>query len=151
MTKKVKIIVLDANILLRAILGIRTFSLIAEHTDTILFCTPEICYREVAFHLPNIARKRHLNSLQEEEALRTLNDIKGLVKEIGEDIYGSFRQETLNCIQGRDAKDWSVVALALAFGCSIFMAPRSWSAMPQRILPSSFWLCSVKVGSPFAE
>ena len=42
MTKKVKIIVLDANILLRAVLGIRTFSLIAEHTDKILFCTPEV-------------------------------------------------------------------------------------------------------------
>ena len=105
MTKKVKIIVLDANILLRAVLGIRTFSLIAEHTDKILFCTPDICYREVAFHIPNIARKRHLNSLQEEEALRTLNDLKGLVTEIGEDIYGGFKQEALNRIQERDAKD----------------------------------------------
>ncbi len=37
MTKKVKIIVIDANILLRAVLGIRTFSLIAEHRENILF------------------------------------------------------------------------------------------------------------------
>ncbi len=33
MGKKAKIIVLDANILIRAVLGIRTFSLIAEHRD----------------------------------------------------------------------------------------------------------------------
>ncbi len=79
MTKKVKIIVLDANILLRAVLGIRTFSLIAEHTDKILFCTPEVCYREVAFHIPNIAHKRHLTTLQEQEALATLNELKQLV------------------------------------------------------------------------
>ncbi len=38
MTKKAKIIVLDANILIRAVLGIRTFSLIAEHGDKILYC-----------------------------------------------------------------------------------------------------------------
>ncbi|MEB3123732.1 MAG: PIN domain-containing protein [Snowella sp.] len=120
MTQKVKIIILDANILLRAILGIRTFSLIAEHTDKILFCTPEICYREVALHIPNIAKKRHLSPLQEQEALRTLNDLKQLVREIGEDIYGGFRQEALNRIQERDKKDWPVVALALAFGCSIW-------------------------------
>lgn len=120
MTKKVKIIVLDANILLRAVLGIRTFSLIAKHTDKILFCTPEICYHEVAFHIPNIARKRHLNSLQEQEALATLNALKQLVTEIGEDIYGVFRQEALNRIRERDEKDWSIIALALAFGCSIW-------------------------------
>lgn len=120
MTQKVKIIILDANILLRAILGIRTFSLIAEHTDKIFFCTPEICYREVALHIPNIAKKRHLSPLQEQEALRTLNDLKQLVREIGEDIYGGFRQEALNRIQERDKKDWPVVALALAFGCSIW-------------------------------
>ena len=69
MIKKVKIIVLDANILLRAVLEIRTFSLIAEHTDKILFFTSEVCYREVAFHIPNIARKRHLSRFQEQAAL----------------------------------------------------------------------------------
>ncbi len=50
MGKRAKIIVLDANILIRAVLGIRTFSLIAEHRDKVLFCTPQTCYREVAFH-----------------------------------------------------------------------------------------------------
>ena len=69
---------------------------------------------------PNIARKRHLTTLQEQEALATLNELKQLVTEIGEDIYGGFRQEALNRIRERDEKDWSIVALALAFGCSIW-------------------------------
>ncbi len=56
-----KAIVLDANILIRAVLGIKTFSLIAEHTDKVFFCTPEVCYREVSTHLPTIIRKRALN------------------------------------------------------------------------------------------
>ena len=96
MTKKAKIIVLDANILIRAVLGIRTFSLIAEHRDKILFCTPQTCYREVAFHIPNIARKRHISSAQEQEALDTLNDLKQLVIEIREDVYGGFKQKALS-------------------------------------------------------
>ena len=120
MTKTAKIVVLDANILLRAVLGIRTFSLISEHTDKILFCTPEVCYGEVAFHIPNIVRKRQINPLQEQEAVATLNDLKQLVTEIGEDIYCGFRQEALNRIRERDEKDWSIVALALAFGCPIW-------------------------------
>jgi hypothetical protein len=47
MTKNAKIIVLDANILIRAVLGIRTFSLIAQQRHKVLFCTPQICYHEV--------------------------------------------------------------------------------------------------------
>ncbi|ACK73966.1 conserved hypothetical protein (plasmid) [Gloeothece citriformis PCC 7424] len=74
----------------------------------------------MAFHLPNIARKRHINSAIEQEALNTLNDLKQLITEIGEDIYGSFKQEALNRISERDEKDWSIVALALAFGCPIW-------------------------------
>lgn len=120
MTKKLKIIVLDANILLRAVLGIRTFSWIAEHREKILFCTPQVCYSEVAFHIPNIARKRQINPAQEQEALATLNELKQLVAEIGEDIYCGFKQEALNRISERDEKDWSIVALALAFGCPIW-------------------------------
>ncbi|ACK73968.1 hypothetical protein PCC7424_5390 (plasmid) [Gloeothece citriformis PCC 7424] len=42
MTQKAKIIVLDANILIRAVLGIRTFSLIAEQRDKVFFCTPDV-------------------------------------------------------------------------------------------------------------
>ena len=120
MTKKAKIIVLDANILIRAVLGIRTFSLIAEHRDKVLFCTPQTCYREVAFHIPKIAQKRHISPAEEQEALDTLSDLKKLVTEIGEDIYADFKQEALNRIRERDKKDWSIVALALAFGCPIW-------------------------------
>lgn len=120
MTKKAKIIVLDANILIRAVLGIRTFSLIADHRDKILFCTSQICYCEVAFHIPNIARKRQISPTVEQDALNALNELKRLVTEIGEDIYGGFKQEALNRIRERDEKDWSIVALALAFGCPIW-------------------------------
>ena len=61
-----------------------------------------------------------ISPAQEQEALDTLNALKQLVTEIREDIYAGFKQEALNRICERDEKDWSIVALALAFGCSIW-------------------------------
>lgn len=115
-----KIIILDANILIRAVLGMRTFSLIAKNRDKVIFCTPQDCYDEVAFHIPNIARKRCINPAEEQEALNTLKSLKNLVIEIERDIYSGFKQDALNRIHKRDEKDWSIVALALAFGCPIW-------------------------------
>jgi predicted nucleic acid-binding protein len=120
MSQKSKIIVIDANILIRAVLGIRTFSLIAEHSDEVLFFSPRTCYDEVAFHLPNIARKRQISPAHEQEALRTLNHLKTLVREIEADIYQDFKQDALTRIGNRDEKDWPIVALALAFNCPIW-------------------------------
>ncbi|MDV3002579.1 MAG: hypothetical protein N5P05_004234 (plasmid) [Chroococcopsis gigantea SAG 12.99] len=120
MTQKLKIIVLDANILIRAVLGIRTFSLIAEQKDKVLFCTPGVCYREVAFHLPTIAQKRNISFAMEQKALNTLNELKQLIAEIGEDVYGSFKQRALNRIGDRDEKDWAIVALAIALDSPIW-------------------------------
>lgn len=100
-----KIIVLDANILIRAVLGIRTFSLVAEHRDKVFFCTPQPCYAEVAFHIPNIARKRNITSPEQEKALETLNALKQLVVAVNEDVYEVFKQEALNRIGEQDEKD----------------------------------------------
>ena len=58
-----KTIVIDANILIRAILGRRTFSIIKENIGSVFFCTPQVCYDEVSFNLPKIAQKRNLNEI----------------------------------------------------------------------------------------
>ncbi|MGK7879754.1 MAG: PIN domain-containing protein [Crocosphaera sp.] len=120
MSRKTKIIVLDANILIRAVLGIKTFSLLTKQREKVVFCTPQNCYLEVAFHLPKIAKKRNLTSAQEQEILETLNELKQLVIPIEEDVYSLFREDALNRIYERDEKDWPIVALALAFNCSIW-------------------------------
>ena len=120
MSSTSKIIVIDANILIRAVLEIRTFSLIAEHRENVFFSTSQTCYREVAFDLPNIARKRHISPAKEQEALQILNNLKILVAEIEANIYQDFKQDALKRIGERDEKDSSIVALALAFDCPIW-------------------------------
>ena len=42
-----KIIVIDANILIRAVLGIRTFSLIEENSTAVQFCTPSFAIKKL--------------------------------------------------------------------------------------------------------
>ncbi len=61
-----KTIVLDANILIRSILGRRTFTIIEDNINSVFFCTPEVCYDEVSVNLPKIAQKRHLSQKIEE-------------------------------------------------------------------------------------
>lgn len=115
-----KLIVIDANILIRAVLGIRTYSLIENNRSTVRFYTPEACYQEVTHHIPHIAQKRHLNSDQEKEALETLNGLKKLVVEVEADIYSHYKKEALTRISEQDKNDWSIVALSLALECPIW-------------------------------
>lgn len=115
-----KTIVIDANILIRAILGRRTFSIIKENIGSVFFCTPQVCYDEVSFNLPKIAQKRNLNETEAQLTLEILNDLRKLVIPIEEDIYINNRKNALNRIGERDRKDWSILALALTFDCSIW-------------------------------
>ena len=115
-----KTIVIDANILIRAILGRRTFSIIKENIGSVFFCTPQVCYDEVSFNLPKIAQKRNLSETEAQLNLEILNDLRKLVIPIEEDIYINNRKNALNRIGERDRKDWSILALALTLtmpGC----------------------------------
>ena len=47
-----KIIVLDANILIRAVLGIKARNLIQNHANNVLFFTPDCCYENALKYLP---------------------------------------------------------------------------------------------------
>jgi PIN domain len=47
-----KAIVLDANILIRAVLGKRVRELIMQHSDTVKFFAPDVAYREAHKYLP---------------------------------------------------------------------------------------------------
>lgn len=51
-------IVLDANILVRAVLGTRVRELIEEYGQDAAFFAPELAFAEAARHLPTIAAKR---------------------------------------------------------------------------------------------
>jgi len=51
-------IVLDANILIRAVLGNRVRKLILEHAPTTQFCAPDVAYGDARKYLPALLDKR---------------------------------------------------------------------------------------------
>jgi len=53
-----KRIVLDANILIRAILGVRVSELLVSHADEVSYFTPEVAFEDAAKFLPVIAERR---------------------------------------------------------------------------------------------
>jgi rRNA-processing protein FCF1 len=56
-----KLIVLDTNILIRAILAERVPNLLDKYHYNCSFVTPACCYDELNEHLPKILQKRNLS------------------------------------------------------------------------------------------
>ena len=65
-----KAIVLDANILIRAVLGKRVRELIVANAGTVQFFAPDVAYADAKKYLPALLEKRGVNS----EAARTVRD-----------------------------------------------------------------------------
>jgi hypothetical protein len=57
-----KQLVVEANILLRAVFGTRVRSLLEIYEDSVLFFTPEICFLDACKYIPSIAAKRQIDS-----------------------------------------------------------------------------------------
>jgi hypothetical protein len=51
-------LVLDANILVRAVLGRRVRQIITDHTDRVAFFAPAAAYADARRHLPTLLDKR---------------------------------------------------------------------------------------------
>lgn len=57
-------IVLDANILLRAVLGKKVPELLASYSSQIVFAAPTSVFEEAARHIPRIAESRSKDASQ---------------------------------------------------------------------------------------
>ena len=88
-----KAIVVDANILVRAVLGKRVREVIERYAGEISFFVPDVALAEAEEHLPKLARRRGGDP---EKALAFLRLLAAVVDVIGHDVYGEFR--------GRSAK-----------------------------------------------
>jgi predicted nucleic acid-binding protein len=112
-----RLIVLDANILVRAVLGNQVSSLINTYVKRIGFVTVAPCYAEVRKHLPTILEKRRLPL---EPFLAAVDTLTEVVLPIEEDVYGEYEVEARKRIQERDVNDWPLIALSLALNCPIW-------------------------------
>lgn len=103
-------LVLDANILVRAVFGKRVRRILESANQSSIFCSPDRCFEEALRHIPAIATRRLLDA---GTALNDFENISRMVEPIGETDYADFRESAMHRISERDADDWPVVAVAL--------------------------------------
>lgn len=112
-----KTLVLDANILVRAVLSAKVRTLLEQSYSNIRFFAPDVCFDDAKKYLPLIFKKRELPA---EPALEVLTGISRIVQTVEADIYGAYREEANQRIAIRDPDDWPIVATALALNCPIW-------------------------------
>lgn len=109
--------VLDANILIRAVLGKRVRDLIFKHADHIDFFAPDAAYAEAKKYLPNLQAKRRIPHLA---AMLVLSEIEAIVQSVDTEMYLEMKAIADTRIAKRDANDWPVLACAMKLGCTIW-------------------------------
>jgi predicted nucleic acid-binding protein len=111
-------IVLDANILIRAILGKRVGSLLASYAARgVRFYAPAIAFADAAEYLPNLLQKRGQSEI---DAAGALLHLQSIVESVDNVSYDLFEVEAKERLGGRDEEDWPIVATALALSCGIW-------------------------------
>ncbi len=111
-------IIIDANIIIRAVLGRQVRKLIENYSDQGLrFFTPDVAFADAERYLPDLfkSRGRALTDLP-----ATLEYLVHAIELIDRDAYGLFEQEARVRQRGRDEEDWPILASALALSCGIW-------------------------------
>ena len=112
-----KAIVLDANILIRAVLGKRVRELILENAATVKFFAPDVAYADARKYLPELLEKR---GVMRDAAMAVLDGLEDVVQAIEFELYVGMQQQALQRIAIRDADDWPVLACAMTIGCPVW-------------------------------
>ena len=112
-----KAIVLDANILIRAVLGKRVRELLLDHAASVKFFAPDVAYADARKYLPALLEKRGVESAA---AMAVLDALESIVRPLEFDLYAGLQQPALQRIAMRDADDWPILACAMTMGCPVW-------------------------------
>lgn len=111
-------IVLDANILIRAVLGRRVRQLVETNAaQGVRFLAPDVAFADAERYLPLLLKKRG-KPIQDVSA--TIEYLRQLIEPLARDLYAPFEHSARRRLQGRDETDWPVMAAALALACPIW-------------------------------
>jgi len=111
-------IVLDANILIRAVLGRRVRHLIETYSSQgVRFFAPEIAFDDAGRYLPLLLKKRGKTGA---DIATSLDYLRTMIEPVDRELYAIFENEARERMRGRDEDDWPVLASALALTCGIW-------------------------------
>jgi predicted nucleic acid-binding protein len=109
-------IVLDANILIRAVLGRRVRNLLdIWAAKGIRFFAPDVAFDDAAKYLPPLLARRGKPIA---DVAAAPDWIRTLVEPVTPELYALFEGEARQRIDDRDENDWLVIATAMALACA---------------------------------
>jgi len=112
-----KRLVLDANILLRAALGIRVLNILETYDGLVSFHTPDICFRDARKYVGVISAKQNLDATA---GFLVLDRIALIVQTVDQGLYEEHEAAAKARMRHRDLEDWPIVATSLLLKCPIW-------------------------------
>jgi len=103
-------LILDANVLLRAVFGRRVLQILEKYEDEARFYTPDVCFQDAKRYIPVISKDRGFDV---DLSLSVLDQIGRLVEGVDRSLYEEYESTARRRIELRDPEDWPVVAVAL--------------------------------------
>lgn len=103
-------LVLDANILLRAVFGQRVRQILEAYEDEARFYAPDACFADAERYIPDISERRRLDA---DLGLSLLGQIEGIVERVDRSLYEEYESTARGRVGTRDPEDWPVAAVAL--------------------------------------
>lgn len=112
-----KALVLEANILIRAVLGSRVRELILANAGKVQFFVPAVCVADARKYLPELLANRKIDPAP---AMALLEGILGHVQLLEDEWLADAEQVARERMRGRDEADWPVLAAALVLDCPVW-------------------------------
>ena len=111
-------VVLDANILIRAVLGRRVRQLLETYgPQGVRFFAPDIAFDDASKYLPALLKKREKPLADLSASLKYLRTI---IEPVPSELYVIFEDEARQRLRGRDENDWPILASALSLACAVW-------------------------------
>jgi predicted nucleic acid-binding protein len=110
-------LVLDANILIRAVMGRRARQLIKRYSAEVELVAPDTAFLEAEEHLPQLCANL---GLPLDPAMAVYSKVCEVVQELPAPAYSERETEARARIERRDPNDWQVLASALTLDCPIW-------------------------------
>jgi predicted nucleic acid-binding protein len=111
-------IVLDANILIRGVLGRRVRQLIDTYAGQgVRFFAPDVAFDDAEKYLPPLLKKR---GKPHDDVSATLEYLRNIIEPVTPELYAVFESEARQRLRDRDENDWPILATALGLACAVW-------------------------------
>jgi PIN domain len=107
MTRR-KGLVLDANILLRAVFGQRARELLEAFEDAVIFYSPDVCFDDARKYIPDVSSRRRIDPLP---GLAVLEEVSNIVEPVDQEVVRRLRN------RGAGAPAWQADAFPKVRHC----------------------------------